>query len=250
MAITFGGREMEDNRLGNLEVNTKDIEAASAELDETFNRCIRALNTKNVTTSGERANRLKRTLGKLYSLNCELLNLFRDFNHSTRTANAALRKFERGETTREQVIVLRDEARAKAQLVLNYAEYAETAATKIEDDIYAAFDFYTARVYAELLKGRSDSATPSTAPTPPKSAEYILLLVLSKRDRENLIGDLAEEYAEIVQKHGTLKANFWYCKQAATSVAPSIKKIVGFGISASIGAALRRLISYFIDLLR
>ncbi len=72
-----------------------------------------------------------------------------------------------------------------------------------------------------------------TAPRkPPEMARYLLHLFLSKRDRQNLIGDLIEEY-QTVQLHefGVRKANFWFWKQAICSVWPII------------GSRLRRIIT-------
>jgi hypothetical protein len=72
----------------------------------------------------------------------------------------------------------------------------------------------------------------TTRALPPKFANRILLLFLSKADRENLIGDLAEEYCEIELTHGSRFANFWYWKQALASVWPLIRKTVGWSLFA------------------
>jgi len=237
---------MEDIELRNLDTTIKDIEASSAAVDESLRIVIHVLEEQLSFASGENANCLKRSHGKAHSLRCAFQSLFGDFTRMGRLANEAVRKHERGEMTRDQVVVLLNEALEKHRLTLSYFEYAQASIV----EMFADLDFSFGRGYAELPEGRSDSAAPSTASTPPKSAEYFLLLFLNQRDRENLIGDLAEEYAEIAQKHGAVKAKFWYFKQAATSVAPSIKKVLGFGVSASIGAAARRLFSYFFDLLK
>lgn len=68
--------------------------------------------------------------------------------------------------------------------------------------------------------------------SPPSLAEKLLLLFLSKNDRENLIGDLAEEYIDIELRHGHLFAGFWYWKQAMASVYPLIKKAFRWSLFA------------------
>jgi len=58
--------------------------------------------------------------------------------------------------------------------------------------------------------------------SPPKAAKFILLLV-PKRHREHLIGDLEEEYTTIVlPEYGTTQARLWYWWQVAISVAPLV----------------------------
>jgi hypothetical protein len=66
---------------------------------------------------------------------------------------------------------------------------------------------------------------------PPKTAKFILLLV-PKRYREHLVGDLEEEYLTIVlPEYGSQKARFWYWLQVVFSIAPIVwsrlKGIVG-----------------------
>jgi hypothetical protein len=57
----------------------------------------------------------------------------------------------------------------------------------------------------------------------PRLGELILLCVLSKKARESLPGDLAEEFAEIVLKHGLRKARFWYWCQVVRSIGPLVR---------------------------
>jgi hypothetical protein len=76
----------------------------------------------------------------------------------------------------------------------------------------------------------------------PKFGQYLLYLFLSKKDREYLIGDLDEEYLEVQAKFGRRLADVWYYKQVATSAWPMMRKAVGWGLLASIGAWIRRLI--------
>lgn len=62
--------------------------------------------------------------------------------------------------------------------------------------------------------------------TPPKFGEYLLYLFLTKGERINLIGDLAEEYEEVHDKFGLRKANFWYYKQVFDSLRPLIRRTI------------------------
>ena len=56
--------------------------------------------------------------------------------------------------------------------------------------------------------------------SPPKAAKFILLLV-PRRHREHLIGDLEEEYSTIVlPEYGTKKAQRWYWWHVAITVGP------------------------------
>jgi hypothetical protein len=57
-------------------------------------------------------------------------------------------------------------------------------------------------------------------PTPPQFAEYILYLLLTKAERVYLIGDLTEEFNQVLEKFGAKRAKLWYHKQVLTSVSP------------------------------
>src|SRR5215208_8126888 len=48
---------------------------------------------------------------------------------------------------------------------------------------------------------------------PPKFAEYLLYFFLSKSERVYLIGDLNEEYTQVLAKFGNKKAKYWFYKQ-------------------------------------
>jgi hypothetical protein len=59
---------------------------------------------------------------------------------------------------------------------------------------------------------------------PPEMARYVLHLLLSRRDRQNLIGDLIEEFQTVqLPEFGVRKANFWFWEQAISSVWPIIR---------------------------
>lgn len=78
--------------------------------------------------------------------------------------------------------------------------------------------------------------------TPPRLGERMLLLILTKEERVNIPGDLEEEYRSIAAKHGARYAKLWYYKQVVASAWPMIRKAVGWGLLASIGAWIRRYI--------
>lgn len=78
---------------------------------------------------------------------------------------------------------------------------------------------------------------------PPQLGERILLLVLrTKEERVNIPGDLEEEFKQIAAKHGARFAKVWYYKQVAASAWPMIRKGVRWGLLASLGEWIRRII--------
>ena len=65
---------------------------------------------------------------------------------------------------------------------------------------------------------------------PPAWAESVLRVLLAPRNRENVTGDLLEEYCEAVQPaRGDVRAKFWYVRQVASFIT-----VVGL-IHASVG---------------
>lgn len=67
---------------------------------------------------------------------------------------------------------------------------------------------------------------------PPRSAKFLLLLI-PRPNREHLIGDLEEEYAQIVlPEFGPRKARLWYWWQVLASLTPllwaEIKRLAGW----------------------
>lgn len=76
----------------------------------------------------------------------------------------------------------------------------------------------------------------------PTFGERLLLLILTKDERVNIPGDLEEEYRGIAAKHGERFAKVWYYKQVAASAWPMVRKAVGWGLMASIGAWIRKFI--------
>jgi hypothetical protein len=69
---------------------------------------------------------------------------------------------------------------------------------------------------------------------PPRSAQFALLLI-PKRNREHLAGDLEEEFRTVVlPQHGRFLARCWYCEQVALAIGfylwPTVKKILGLSV--------------------
>ncbi|MDQ1591610.1 MAG: hypothetical protein QOG71_2237 [Pyrinomonadaceae bacterium] len=93
-----------------------------------------------------------------------------------------------------------------------------------------------------LDSGHDKTPANTKKPVPPKRAEKLLLLILDKKGREYLVGDLAEEYTEIAAKQGERFAKVWYYKQVAASAWPMIRKGVRWGLIASVGEWIRRII--------
>jgi hypothetical protein len=59
--------------------------------------------------------------------------------------------------------------------------------------------------------------------TPPRWAEVLLEWLLGERDRETVVGDLMEEYAEsVLPRRGRAGANLWYLRQASSLLRRSI----------------------------
>lgn len=78
---------------------------------------------------------------------------------------------------------------------------------------------------------------------PPINAEYLLHLVLGKKEREAVIGDLIQEYRRIMQRFGRRNADIWFCKQVISSLWPFLRRaIVRLGTLFWVGRLLRRLI--------
>ncbi len=70
---------------------------------------------------------------------------------------------------------------------------------------------------------------------PPRSAEFLLYIFLSKKDRVAL-GDLEEDYrTEVLPKFGSRRAKLWYWSQVMRSIAPMLPSLL---FRSSIGATV------------
>lgn len=91
------------------------------------------------------------------------------------------------------------------------------------------------RLRQRVLDWRWHLMTPPAARShPPRSAQFALLLI-PKRNREHLVGDLEEEYRTIVlPQFGRFLARCWYFEQVTIAIGcyawPTIKKILGLSV--------------------
>lgn len=80
----------------------------------------------------------------------------------------------------------------------------------------------------------------------PKFAEFLLcfFLVQSREERENLLGDLQEEYTWFLLRFGRMKARLWVYKQVCTSIWPLLRrKLLKLTVLAGFSEWVRRLIA-------
>ena len=54
----------------------------------------------------------------------------------------------------------------------------------------------------------------------PRAGTSLLCLFLTTRERENLMGDLAEEYQAVLSESGDRRATYWFYKQVFDSLWP------------------------------
>ena len=86
---------------------------------------------------------------------------------------------------------------------------------------------------------------PEATPRPPSGAEYLLFLLLSRKDRDTVIGDLTECYPKVLRRFSKRRANVWYCKEAASFLFPQLRRaLLKIGALVWLGRVLRRLISW------
>lgn len=79
---------------------------------------------------------------------------------------------------------------------------------------------------------------------PPWFAEYLIYFFMTKEDRKNIIGDLREEYAEVLLRFGDKGARVWFYKQALTSLFPLASRfVVKWGLFGWLRNSIRRFIS-------
>jgi hypothetical protein len=96
--------------------------------------------------------------------------------------------------------------------------------------------------------------------TPPPFAAWLLAAALPSRDRDFVLGDLAEEFATVIAPHhGRRRANWWYRRQVACSLAPLVCRaweraslarastaIAGAAVTASLPASMLILMRSFV----
>lgn len=117
---------------------------------------------------------------------------------------------------KEQGIMSIDQAKIEAEEITKAKAQAE------ERQKFAVFVIVLLVVLAIVSKDAS----------PPRPARFALLLI-PKRNREHLIGDLDEEYRTVVlPEYGRFWAGFWYWGQTFWAIGPylwkGLKRVVGW----------------------
>lgn len=82
------------------------------------------------------------------------------------------------------------------------------------------------------------------SPSPPANSELTLRFLLSRKNRQAILGDLTEEYAEICQQHSLVWARAWYYFQAVREIVRAV--LIRIAALSGLAAALeayRRFIS-------
>src|SRR5262249_48174418 len=87
------------------------------------------------------------------------------------------------------------------------------------------------KAHGELKRGNRILVDRSGADQPPRFAQFALLLI-PKRNREHLVGDLDEEYRTIaLPQQGRFWARVWYWEQAVLALGfylwPLLKRVLG-----------------------
>ncbi|MCG8360805.1 MAG: permease prefix domain 2-containing transporter [Kiloniellales bacterium] len=109
------------------------------------------------------------------------------------------------------------------------AKNGDEAAARLLNEMNHQFDFVTASHHS------TGEVNARAKPEPPRRAVVIMDFLLPHSTRENLIGDLEEEYrTKILPKYGVRVANRWYWWQALRSVLA----VAGDRIRVWIGAAI------------
>lgn len=61
--------------------------------------------------------------------------------------------------------------------------------------------------------------------SPPRVLEWLLAATLPYAQREVVLGDLCEEYAERAARAGTEAANRWYVREILRSLGPTLSRL-------------------------
>jgi DNA-binding CsgD family transcriptional regulator len=120
------------------------------------------------------------------------------------------------------------------------AEHLGMAETTVKKHLFRVLDKTGASTRIDLMlrlyyPERISSTAAQPEQEPPRSAKFLLILLLSKSNREHLLGDLEEEYRTVLlPEYGPAKARFWYWWQALSSLAPllwaQLKQAVGLAL--------------------
>lgn len=78
--------------------------------------------------------------------------------------------------------------------------------------------------------------------TIPGFGEFLLYLFLKKTEREALVGDLQEEYSEVLSKFGRKKAKLFFYKQVGGSLWPLLRRtLIKWGLFGWAAELIRRI---------
>ena len=84
-----------------------------------------------------------------------------------------------------------------------------------------------------------EGSTMNEKRSPPRWAEAILEAFLAPEDRQTLIGDLREEFAEVIlPENGRYRANWWYLRQAVSLLPGSVSREGGMRATLFIASVL------------
>ncbi|ASF48521.1 permease prefix domain 2-containing transporter [Methylovulum psychrotolerans] len=78
--------------------------------------------------------------------------------------------------------------------------------------------------YFQLMRAPNKNSLDVSQPSniPPKTAKYLLYLVVPRKNRDALLGDLEEDFNEVLEKFGLKHAKFHYWVQTFRSIPPQL----------------------------
>lgn len=111
----------------------------------------------------------------------------------------------------------------------------------------SGFGMVISEIRYRLVKNKTSvKSLPNEQTESPKPAQLLLYLLLPKKQREAVIGDLEEQYTEACQRLGKRGADIWYFVEVMKSVWPILaawgKKLLKLGGAAFLGHWLHKLI--------
>jgi hypothetical protein len=108
-------------------------------------------------------------------------------------------------------------------------------------------NYSASQAIGHIPKPQNDDSASSRIdrpPSPPKFGEYLIYLFISRNIRDNLLGDLQEEFLEVYGKFEERKARIWYYNQVLKSLYPLIRRfIIKWGLIGLIGKWVSKIMS-------
>lgn len=85
----------------------------------------------------------------------------------------------------------------------------------------------------------------ASRPHPPRLATWLVELFASAEQAESILGDLHEEFSDLVSKSGVVSARGWYCRQSAKTIANLASAALrsapwSIAVAVLVGLVLRR----------